>query len=219
MAESTFASPASQSETVRLPRDLYRQLWAQITSRLIDGEILLSNKDFQRAIEEVYAALTGSDPSSDIRYEIRSTVEIINRDHPETYLAQGMQNGVNRAFEEGVRRLNWDIGMIQAKGARTLHRFSQQGPVQDLLEELNLRPDVIDALERRREEALQPDVQIPLATSLDKPEEPVVAVSLERRLSNPTSRSRSQHRWINPRSQSLRSAPSHPRQKLSSMTT
>ena len=189
MTESPFASPSSQSQTVTLPRDLSRQLWTQITSRLSDGEVLLSNNDFQRAIEEVYAAVTGVDPSSDIKNEIRSTVEAVNREHPETYRAQGMQNGVNRAFEEGVRQLNWDISMIQAKGARTLRRFSQQESVRELLDDLNLRPDSIDVLSAvesvadviagPREEAPQPEVPIPIAITVDEPEEAIVEASPE----------------------------------------
>ena len=75
-----------------------------------------------------------------MREAIKLMVEAVNRDHPETYLAQGMQNSVNRAFEEGVRRLNWDVTTIQAKGARTLRRFSEQDSVRQLFEEANLAP-------------------------------------------------------------------------------
>ena len=181
------ASPSSESQTVTLPSELCRQLWAHISSRLREGEVLVSNQDFQRAIEEVYADVTGTDPSADIKHEIRSMVETVNRDHPETYLAQGMQNSVNRAFEEGVRRLNWDIGTIQAMGARTLHRFSQQEAVREVLEEANLRPDnidglgavksVVDEIAGPREEAPKPGAPLPIATSFDRPAEPAPAVS------------------------------------------
>ena len=126
MAESHSASQSSQSQTAGLSRELCQQLWAQITSRLQRGEVLLRNADIQRTLEELYVAATGSDPSNDIRHEISFTVKIINRDHPETYLAKSMQNSVTRAFEAAVRQLNWDAGMIQANGARSLQRFSQQ---------------------------------------------------------------------------------------------
>ena len=146
MAQSHDPSPSSQSETAWLPGDLFRRLWAQITSRLRGGEVLLSNNDFRVAIEEEYADVTGAEPSADIIHEIRSTVEAINRDHPQTYLAQGMQNSVNRAFEAGARQLNWDANKIQEKGARSLQRFSQLDAVRELFEDLNLRPNDIDAL-------------------------------------------------------------------------
>ena len=189
MAQSHDPSPSSQSETAWLPGDLFRRLWAQITSRLRGGEVLLSNNDFRVAIEEEYADVTGAEPSADIIHEIRSTVEAINRDHPQTYLAQGMQNSVNRAFEAGARQLNWDANKIQEKGARSLQRFSQLDAVRELFEDLNLRPNDIDALSAiqgaveeiagPREEAPKPDVEIRPAVSFDQPEEPTVAVSAE----------------------------------------
>ena len=182
-------SSSSEPQSLTLPSALCRQLWAHISSRLREGEVLLSNQDFRRAIEDVYANVTGADPSDDIRNVIRSMVETVNRDHPETYLAQGMQNGVNRAFEEGVRRLNWDVSKIQAMGARTLQRFSQQDAVREVLEEANLRPDNIDALNAvtnvvddlagPREQAPQPSAPLPLATSFELAEDPVPAVSSE----------------------------------------
>ena len=187
MAQSHDPSPSS--ETAWLPGDLFRRLWAQITSRLQGGEVLLSNRDFQAAIEEEYADVTGVEPSADIIHEIRSTVEAVNRDHPQTYLAQGMQNSVNRAFEAGVRQLNWDAEKIQEKGARSLQRFRQLDTVRELFEDLNLRPNDIDplgAIQRTvdeiagpREEAPQPHVEIRPAVSFDQPEEPTDAVSAE----------------------------------------
>jgi len=112
--------------------------------------VLLTNDDFRRVIEEVYAEVTGSSPEVDMREAIKLMVEAVNRDHPETYLAQGMQNSVNRAFEEGVRRLNWDVTTIQAKGARTLRRFSEQDSVRQLFEEANLALKNIDPLDAIR---------------------------------------------------------------------
>ena len=111
---------------------------------------MLTNDDFRRVIEEVYAEVTGSSPEVDMREAIKLMVEAVNRDHPETYLAQGMQNSVNRAFEEGVRRLNWDVTTIQAKGARTLRRFSEQDSVRQLFEEANLALKNIDPLDAIR---------------------------------------------------------------------
>ena len=187
MAQSHDPSPSS--ETAWLPRDLFRRLWAQVTSRLQGGEVLVSNRDFRVAIEEEYADVTGAEPSADIIHEIRSTVEAVNRDHPKTYLAQGIQNSVNRAFEASARQLNWDAEKIQEKGARSLQRFSQLDTVRELFEDLNLRPNDIDPLSAiqgavdeiagPREEARQPDVEIRPAVSFDQPEEPTVAVSPE----------------------------------------
>jgi len=84
-----------------LPSDLCREAWSRVSALLREGEVLLTNDDFRRVIEEVYAEVTGSSPEVDMREAIKLMVEAVNRDHPETYLAQGMQNSVNRAFEEG----------------------------------------------------------------------------------------------------------------------
>jgi hypothetical protein len=189
MTESNYDSQSSQSQAVGLPRDLFRHLWAQITLRLKGGEVLLRNEDFERAIEEMYVDATGANPSSDIKHEIRFTVETVNRDYPQTYLAQAMQNGVTKAFEECVRQLNWDLVRVQAKGARSLRRFSQQDAVRDLFEELNLRPgdidplgavqSVVDEISGTREDVPQPEVPIPPAYSFDEPEEAAVAITPE----------------------------------------
>jgi len=49
-----------------------------------------------------------------------------------------------------VRRLNWDVTTIQAKGARTLRRFSEQDSVRQLFEEANLALKNIDPLDAIR---------------------------------------------------------------------
>ena len=70
-----------------LPQDLARELWTRITVDLSRGHVLLSNEDFQDAMEHSYADLTGDEASTEVKQEIRQMVEAVNRDHPDTYLA------------------------------------------------------------------------------------------------------------------------------------
>ncbi|MFH1571988.1 MAG: hypothetical protein ABIL09_28620 [Gemmatimonadota bacterium] len=130
-----------------LTRPLRQQLWAEVAARLQRGEALLTNRDFVGALESAYEGLTGQEAGEVERLELRRMVEAVNRAHPETYLAQGLQNGINRAFEDGVRRLNWDVGAVQSKGARALRRFRRSDAVRDFLEEASLRPEQIDVLD------------------------------------------------------------------------
>ena len=143
-------SPSDSTRTITLPSNLCGELWRRVSDRLRQGDVLLTNEDFRRVLEEMYSEVTGSSPQADTQAAIKTMVETVNRDHPETYLAQGMQNSVNRAFEEGVKRLNWDVKTIQEKGARTFRRFSQQDSIRELLEEANLTPEQLDALDAIR---------------------------------------------------------------------
>jgi hypothetical protein len=40
---------------------------------------------------------------------LRQLVQDFNQERPDTYLAQGMQNAVRKAFARGVERLHWDL--------------------------------------------------------------------------------------------------------------
>ena len=143
-------SPSDSTRTITLPSHLCRELWRRVSDRLRQGDVLLTNEDFRRVLEEMYSEVTGSSPQAGTQAAIKTMVETVNRDHPETYLAQGLQNSVNRAFEEGVKRLNWDVKTIQEKGARTFRRFSQQDSIRELLEEANLTPEQLDGLDAIR---------------------------------------------------------------------
>ncbi len=129
-----------------LPQNVCKEIWARITDRLKDGEPLLTNGDFVEAAEQVYSDVTASEVSDTTRLQIRHMVEAVNRSRPDTYLAKGFQNKINSAFEEGVKRLNWDLAKIQEKGAQSLRRFSQREEVRDFLDEVNLSTDNIDVL-------------------------------------------------------------------------
>ena len=135
-----------QRESVPLPPDLVREIWLRISNKLNDGEVLLSNDDFRRAFEEIFSELTGGEPDVELSRQIESMISTVNRDHPETFLAQGVQNGISKAFEEGVRRLNWNAADVQSRGVRALQRFSKQDSVRDMLDEANIELGQIDPL-------------------------------------------------------------------------
>ena len=115
-------------------------MWLALAERLRKGEALYSNRHFRVALLEIYEQVTGQPPPSQVEDEVWEMVETVNRDHPETYLAQAVQNGIAKAFEEGVRQQNWDLAKIQEQGARALKRFSQQESVRELLEDAQISP-------------------------------------------------------------------------------
>lgn len=83
---------------------------------------------------EIYEQVTGEVPTVSVEDEVVAMVESVNREHPDKYLALSVQNGIAKAFEEGVRKHNWDVAKIQEHGARIMRRFSQQESVRDLFE-------------------------------------------------------------------------------------
>ncbi len=130
-------------ETGYLSSALRTELWMALGDRLRGGVPLCTNGDFLDALCEIYEEITGEIAAELVRGEIRQMVAAVNEAHPETYLAKGVQNGIARAFEEGVRRLNWDVEKIQTAGAGTMRRFRQQDSVRDLLADANLDPEQI----------------------------------------------------------------------------
>ena len=136
-AESTVSS----TTPVELSHELCVELWARMIERLEGREVFTANLHFQIAIEEEFHELTGKEPDEPIKLYIQRMVQAVNDMHPQTYLAQGVQNGIARAFEEGVRQLKWDVAKIQANGSRAIRRFSRTDSVRDLLQDVNVRLD------------------------------------------------------------------------------
>jgi len=120
------ASAEAQSQPPTLTLELRHELWARILERLNTSEVLITQQDFQAAFEQDFQHLTGIQPSPETLQTIGRMVAAVNDTHPETYLARGVQNSVNRAFEAGVRKLKWDTTKIQASGAPARHRFRKQ---------------------------------------------------------------------------------------------
>ncbi len=146
MSKTANQNPSASDAAGPLPKHVCKEIWARITDRLRDGEPLLTNGDFVEAAEDIYSDVTASKMSATTRSQIRHMVEAVNRSRPDTYLAKGFQNKINNAFEEGAKRLNWDLAKIQEKGAQSLRRFSQREEVRDFLDEVNLSTDNIDVL-------------------------------------------------------------------------
>ena len=138
-AESVASAAANSPE--KLSHELCVELWARVIARLETREVFTANVHFQIAIEEEFHALTGEEPDTATKLYIHRMVQTVNTMHPQTYLAQGVQNGIARAFEEGVRKLKWDVAKIQANGSRAMRRFSRTDTVRDLLQDVNVRLD------------------------------------------------------------------------------
>lgn len=118
-------------------------MWRALAQRLQAGESICTNAQFCDVLLDIYRVLTGQEASAQVVGQISRMVREVNSKHPETFLKQGVENGISRAFEEGVRRQNWDAERIQTTGARVLRRFAQKDAVRDMLEDVRLRPSQI----------------------------------------------------------------------------
>jgi len=128
-----------------IPRELMGELWVKIAQRLSRGETLITHDHFLAAMEREFRELTGQQVTTQVRKRLLRTIMAVNNQHPETYLVQGVQNGVQQAFGKGVLQLNWDESKIQSKGTPAIRRFGRQDNVRDLLEEVNVKPNQIDS--------------------------------------------------------------------------
>jgi len=91
--------------------------------------------------------VTGGELAGAARNYVYQVVEVVNAKFPETYVTQGIQNGVNKAFGEEVRGLRWTEAKIQAQGAGSLRNFSRRGSVWELLDEVNVRINQLNLLQ------------------------------------------------------------------------
>ena len=139
-------SAVKNREASLLTSQLKTKLWARVMECLNNGAVLVANVDFLEVMVETYFDLTGEDAALAVKRQIARMVAEVNWKHPEMYLAQGVQNAVNRAFDKGVRQLNWNLTKIQEEGFNTLKHFSELHEIADLLAEANIRPDQIDIL-------------------------------------------------------------------------
>ena len=130
-----------------LSKALWAQLWKGLLARLQAGEVMTTNEHFYWALADDYTKYTGGEPSEDVLLQMQKMVVEINAKHPETYLIQGIQNGVKKAFEDGIRKLHWDVEKIQALGTSSIRRFCEHGEVHEMLEEFNLQPDQLDLVD------------------------------------------------------------------------
>ena len=146
MTNSPFISSAARPRPI-LSRAVCLELWARILTRLKSGEVLITNRDFQDAIETEYRELTGAQVDVEARQCISQMVAFVNSSHPETYLTQGMQNGITQAFETGVNKLKWDLAKVQAKGVSAIRRFRRQENIRELLKTMHVHMQTTNIVE------------------------------------------------------------------------
>lgn len=146
MSEAEFLPPEQPIGSL-VPRQLLATMWARIAERLRAGEVLITSDDFQAALAEEYRILTGGELKGEARSYVRQIVEVVNARYPETYVTQGIQNGVYKAFGHGVRALQWTEAKIQARGAKSLRTFGRKESMRELLDEVNVRLDQLDLLQ------------------------------------------------------------------------
>ena len=146
MTESTNGNGTPQPDTYSLlPDEVHIQLWGRITARLERGDALITTEDYQSALEIEYQAVTGTDVSPTLSDLFRTAIVDFNKEHPGRYVARGVMNGVLRAFQTGVHKLDWDVIKIEASGENTIDRFKSYDRVRGFLDDVRVTPDMIDA--------------------------------------------------------------------------
>ena len=137
----------SRSAASALDARLSTELWRQIEERLAEGESLATSRQFQSAIESAYLDFTGQAPPADVSARLRQLVQDVNQERPDTYLAQGMQNAVQKAFARGEERLHWDLVRVQRHGSASIGRFLRRERIRGFLSEIRMDPKLIDVYE------------------------------------------------------------------------
>jgi hypothetical protein len=106
---------------------------------------LITTEDYMTALTVDYKEITGEDLSTSMREMFEDVVGNFNRDYPERFVVQGVQNPIARAFQSGCLKLDWDGVQIEAAGARSIARFKSRDWVRSFLKEMQVPASAIRA--------------------------------------------------------------------------
>jgi len=123
-----------------LAGELRDQLFSRLTERLQDGEVLVANAHFQRALEEEYQALAEASPTQELKERLTAFIQEINKKKPEAFVVPGLENWIIKAFMEVVRKNNWNIVLFQENGHQALRDFIRQDRVRAVMAQLQILP-------------------------------------------------------------------------------
>jgi hypothetical protein len=133
--ENLTLSPTT--EDAGLPAKLGFELWRFIGRQLSKGEVLISNEQFQEAMESDFKRLIGVAPSGSIRMRLQRLIARVNLEHPETYLTLGIQNALTRFIRETERNQN-DMPGQHKDGRQILRQMIQGGRIEFFLESIGV---------------------------------------------------------------------------------
>jgi ribulose bisphosphate carboxylase small subunit len=91
--------PAQKTSDATLPADLKVELWKRVDRRLNNGEVLITNEQFFKAMVRDFRRLVGVVPDRPVKTRILEMILHVNEKHPETYLSAGIKNAVNAFFK------------------------------------------------------------------------------------------------------------------------
>ena len=72
----------------------------------------MTNRAFMSAMEEEYTELTQSFPNADTRKALWNMISKVNDSHPETFLYNGVENAITRAFISNSEKMRWSAAHI-----------------------------------------------------------------------------------------------------------
>jgi len=137
-----------------MPQQLKVHLWRRIDRRLQRGDILITNDQFQEAMEKEFRKLLHVRPNSTIKVLMREMIAMVNDTYPGTYLSLGIKNAVIRFFRDVQSRTGQDV-QAQEDAVDMIRKMVEEGHTAVFLESIGIDvgergvpPKVQDAIER-----------------------------------------------------------------------
>ena len=136
-----------------MPPQLKVHLWRRIDRRLQRGEILITNEQFQEAMEKEFLKLLHIRPNGTIKALMSQMIVSVNETYPGTYLAMGIRNAVTRFFRDMQSSTGQDA-KAQEETMEMIRRMIDEGRTAFFLESIGVEvgdsvpPKVQDAIER-----------------------------------------------------------------------
>ncbi len=118
--------------------ELKNQVLALVADRLSSGEVLISEAQFQQAMEEGYAELKNSEVREQEKSWLRGILTEVNSQNPEVFVVPGMENWIVQSVLANARKQGWGVVEIQEQGNQAIRMFLRDDKVQGVLAKLNV---------------------------------------------------------------------------------
>ena len=137
-----------------MTQQLKIHLWRRIDRRLQRGDILITNDQFQEAMEMEFRKLLHVRPNDTVKALMREMIAMVNDTYPGTYLSLGIKNAVTRFFRDVQSRTGQDA-QAQEEAVEMIRKMVEDGRTAFFLESIGVEvgdrgvpPKVQDAIER-----------------------------------------------------------------------
>ena len=111
---------------------------ALVADRLSSGEVLISEAQFQQAMEEGYAALANSGVGGQEKSWLRGILTEVNSKNPEVFVVPGVENWIVHSVLANARKQGWGVVEVQEQGNQAIRMFLRDDKVQGVLAKLGV---------------------------------------------------------------------------------